>query len=245
MKQKSLFQIPWNLIETVDVPQWLNPRDFLEKSFFKALCEEFPSLSYFEWHNGYARKHNQRPHNRYYAAYEESLHHPKNHVGAGVIKHQNLSENWQKFITEMQNNEEYHDFMKKFLKIPAFLPRFEFHIGITDCEVSPHLDAPAKAGKHIFYFNTFDDWQESWGGQTLMLEERMSEEMNPDFFDFRKISATKMLENYSFLQRCTPDSWHGARKLTCPARKYRKVLNVVWGHPDVGKQDLIYRANYL
>jgi hypothetical protein len=37
--------------------------------------------------------------------------------------------------------------------------------------VSPHCDSPKKLGSHIFYLNTKEDWDPSWGGETLILDD--------------------------------------------------------------------------
>lgn len=238
----GIIQVPNKLLEHDHY--WYNPSQVISPDFFAQLCKDFPSLDHFEWHDGYQRKHGQRPHNRFYLAYEESLHHLEPYSGKGLIKHHSLPESWQLFMHELETNKEYRDFMRDFLKVKDFITRYEWHVGGTGCEVSPHLDADAKIGKHIFYFNTAEDWDENWGGQTVLLEGKRVDNMRPDFEDFENAIETKILNNHSFLLRNGPTSWHGVKPLTCPNNKYRKILNVVWEYPDAGLNGMEYRANY-
>jgi len=73
-----------------------------------------------------------------------------------------------------------------------------WHYAPRGCSVSPHCDAVRKLGSHLCYFNTEEDWDPSWGGQTLLL-------------DFMREDS----------------SWHGVRTLQCPEGGYRKVFVVV------------------
>ena len=52
---------------------WANFKALLTPQAFTALYQEFPSLDFFEKHEGMARKHGQKPHDRYYLAYEEKI----------------------------------------------------------------------------------------------------------------------------------------------------------------------------
>ena len=43
-------------------------------------------------------------------------------------------------------------------------------------EVSPHCDSKHKLGSHLFYFNDSSEWDPSWGGETLILEDLVLQE---------------------------------------------------------------------
>ena len=81
---------------------WFDFEQFLTPEAFKTLHEEFPSLELFEYHENIYRA-GQRPHNRYYLAYEESVYHaPGAQPEAGVVRKQDLSSNWQQFMEELE-----------------------------------------------------------------------------------------------------------------------------------------------
>lgn len=91
------------------------------------------------------------------------------------------------------------------------------------------MDASRKLGSHIFYFHKDDEWDESWGGQTLVLDDggRMPAHSAPSFDAFKVAAASTITTNHSFIFKRTEHSWHGVRELTCPTGHLRKVFIVV------------------
>jgi hypothetical protein len=121
---------------------------------------------------------------------------------------------------------------KLFLVLHVFQIRYAWHIGVTHSEVSPHKDAEQKAGTHIFYFNTSDDWDTTWDGSTLVLGNKLKDAMNPDFSDFTTVIPTQFTNNHSFLFKNTSNAWHGVKPLNCPQGKYRRLFNVIFEFPQ-------------
>jgi hypothetical protein len=111
--------------------------------------------------------------------------------------------------------------------------RFHWHwAGIGD-SVSPHCDARRKLGSHIFYLNTHEDWDPSWGGETLVLDDggRFSRNSAPEFEAFDRIIHADAMGNRSFLFTRRGNSWHGVREIRCPEGARRKVFIVVIEKP--------------
>ena len=86
-----------------------------------------------------------------------------------------------------------------------------------------------KLGSHIFYFNTAEDWDPAWGGETLILDDggRFNQKSAPDFEEFERIIASENLGNHSLLFHRQGNSWHGVREIRCPEGRYRKIFIVV------------------
>jgi hypothetical protein len=205
---------------------WTSFSRFLTPEGFDALCRDFPDLRFFEKHENIPKPYNQRPHNRYYLAYEDSIYHPHENPEEGVIRHSELPSAWQEFLRELEG-EEYRRFLQSFLDVSEFQIRYAWHIGVDGSEVSPHCDAKNKIATHIFYFNTSDDWRIEWGGETLILCGKRTPALNPDFTDFDRAIPVSFLDNSSYLFKNAPDAWHGVRKLSTPEGKYRKLFNVI------------------
>ena len=191
---------------------WWNPAGALTDEAHRRLSADWPDLSLFERHQGLARPDGQRPHDRYYLAFESSLYRPG--CGPGVARDVDLPVVWRDFIVELREDVGYRDFVERFLGRPeGYRVRFAWHIGTTGSEVSPHRDAPVKLGTHIWYFNPAGSWDPEWGGATLLLGCRTTEALNPEFEDFGTVTAAEMVGNRSLLFRNGPDAWHGARAL--------------------------------
>ncbi len=211
---------------------WYGFPDFLTSEGFQQLCQDFPSLELFEKHEGLERVYGQRPHNRYYLAYETSIYNQLDRQDKGVVRYQELPESWQMFMDELETSQDYRDFIKSLFEVADFQIRYAWHIGVANSEVSPHRDGEQKIGTHIFYFNTSDDWEPAWGGSTLVLGGKLTETMHPDFSDFTTVKPTQLVDNHSFLFKNTPDAWHGVKPLTCPEGKYRRLFNVIFEFPQ-------------
>lgn len=212
---------------------WYNFHNLLTLEGFQQLLKDFPSLELFEKHQGLERVYGQRPHDRYYLAYETSIYHQVERKDKGIINKQDLPASWQMFVHELETSQIYHNFIKSLFEVADFQIRYAWHVGVTNSEVSPHKDAEQKAGTHIFYFNTSDDWDTSWDGSTLVLGNKLKNVMNPDFKDFTTAIPTQFTNNHSFLFKNTPNAWHGVKPLTCPQGKYRRLFNVIFEFPQI------------
>lgn len=215
---------------------WCNLQGFLTESGFRKLHESFPSLALFEEHSNIERGYGQRPHNRYYLAYESSIYH-QNGQQKGVVKQSELPAAWQLFLTELTTNPQYRSFMCAAFGVSDYRVRLAWHVGFNGCEVSPHVDSPDKIGTHILYFNTSADWSENWGGSTLVLDGKQTAAQNPDYKDFTAASAIRIMDNYSFLFRNQPEAWHGVEPLSCPEGSYRRLFNIIFEFPSDSKTE--------
>jgi 2OG-Fe(II) oxygenase superfamily len=205
---------------------WHDFSQFLTPAGFAALYRDFPSLACFEQHNGMQRSYGQRPHNRYYLAYEQSIYQTPS-AQKGVIQHQELPPTWQAFLKELEANQTYQQFLKSALAVPDYKLRYAWHVGFTGSEVSPHVDSPEKIGTHILYFNTSQDWQAEWGGDTLILSGKQTAHLNPDFTDFATVTPVPICDNRSFFFRNYEHGWHGVKPITCPTGSYRRLFNII------------------
>lgn len=234
---------PDNFLGRAHFP-WCDLPGFLTPEAFAALNESFPPLAAFEHHVGLKRSHGQRPHDRFYLAYEASIYHRKGkgdyalEGDAGTVGHEDLPRVWQEFLSELKNDDAYQTMIRQVLGSEPLTMRFAWHIGSTGSEVSPHRDARDKVGTHIFYFNTADDWQPAWGGSILALGGKRVPNMNPEFEDFDAEHAIDIRDNRSFLFKNTEQAWHGVRALTCPPGSYRRLFNVIFETPQAPRASL-------
>jgi len=192
---------------------WINPEGVLTDTGFQQLIKTLPEVSMFKKSFGYKRKHGQQAHDRYMLEYSDGL---------------PVAEAWQEFIAELRGPE-YHDFVCRMLGIRRFDLNCHWHYATTGCSVSPHLDSARKYGSQVFYFNTSEDWDPGWGGQTVVLsdENRKNREPNPEFEDLESVATSQAIGNYSLLFARGAHSWHGVRELICPQDQLRKVFIVV------------------
>jgi hypothetical protein len=205
---------------------WTSFSQFLTEEGFQLLYRDFPEIRFFEKHENLPRRYNQRPHNRYYLAYEKSVYNRNRYAAEGVIRRLVLSPVGQRFIDEL-NGEHYRRFLQSLLGVSDFTLQFAWHIGTAGSEVSPHLDIKTKLATHIFYFNTDEDWSLEWGGETLVLCGKRTRAMNPDFCDFETAIPIPVLQNRSFLFKNRPNAWHGVRTIRAPEDKRRQLFNVI------------------
>ena len=192
---------------------WINPEGVLTDSGHQRLVETLPDVSLFKESFGYRRKHGQQAHDRYVLEYSDGL---------------PVAEAWKNFIAELRGPD-YHDFVCRMLGIRRFDLNCHWHYATTGCSVSPHLDAARKYGSQVFYFNTAQDWDPDWGGQTDVLSDthRRSRTPNPEFEDLETVATSQTIGNYSLLFARGAHSWHGVRELNCPKDRMRKVFIVV------------------
>lgn len=204
---------------------WVNPAGLLTDEGFGRLLESIPDIAGFEKVFGKPRKYGQRSHDRYVLEWRDGL---------------ELPDPWREFVDELRG-ETYRSFLDALLATRVEL-RFHWHYTPSGCEVSPHCDSKHKLGSHIFYFNSSKDWDPSWGGETLLLDDggRFHSDSNPDFDDFERVVAAEALDNRSLIFLRKGDSWHGVRELRCPEGRFRKAFIVVFERPD-----LVSRARRL
>ncbi len=167
----------------------------------------------FESQFGLQRSHGQAPHDRYSLFYRESL---------------KVSEAWHEFVAELQADD-YRRFLSRMIGRRPKRLSFYWQYAPAGAGVSPHCDAKRKLGSHIFYLNTESDWDASWGGETLILDDggAFPRESAPTFEQFPRAFPTQSLGNRSLLFARRESSWHGVRPLRCPLGYLRKIFLVV------------------
>lgn len=192
---------------------WLNPTGVLRPEAFDLLRTNLPPLERMEPSFGRKRAHGQQPHDRYTLEYRASL---------------NIHPAWHQLAGEL-DSALFHDFIGRLFDCRQFSLSFHWHYAPRGCSVSPHCDAKRKLGSHIFYFNTSDDWDPEWGGETLVLDDdgRLARNSSPDFDDFDCALTAETLGNRSLLFQRQGNSWHGVKPLLCPEGIMRKVFIVV------------------
>jgi hypothetical protein len=192
---------------------WINPAGLLTDDGYQRLIKGLPEIGQMIPSFGKTRSHGQKSHDRYGLEYHDDL---------------DIDPAWHEFIAELRGRR-YYDFAKRMFGRGRFRFDFHWHYAPQGCSVSPHCDANRKLGSHIFYFNTSDDWDASWGGDTLILDDegQFARESAPEFDDFKKAYSGESMGNYSLLFQRQERSWHGVREVTCPEGHYRKVFIVV------------------
>lgn len=192
---------------------WVNPADLLRPEAYETLRLTLPEQELFASRFDVRRRHGQQPHDRFTLEY-----HP------GV----NVRPEWHAFIEELQA-ENYRHWIRDLFGVRRFFLTFHWHYTPRGCSVSPHCDAKRKLGSHIFYFNTEEDWDPAWGGETLILDDggRLDPRSAPGFDAFETAIESQALGNHSLLFGRRGNSWHGVRELTCPPEHLRKVFIVV------------------
>src|SRR3546814_10913506 len=111
-----------------------------------------------------------------------------------------------------------------------FKLRMHWHYTPAGKSVSPHCDSFNKIGSQIFYFSTPEDWDSSWGGETVILDDqgKFPYRSAPKWEDFAGATPADTTGNRSLLFARKPHSGHGVRAIECPPGKLRKVLILVF-----------------
>ncbi len=200
---------------------WVNIDGTLTPQAFEELRGSLPEVDAFRRMVGVKRGHGQAPHDRFLLHYLPTV---------------KLAEPWRNFIAELQGPG-YHDFLHRMLGLPSgkqLTLTFEWYYAWQGCAVSPHCDARRKIATHLFYFNTDEDWEDSWGGQILMLDDegRFKPHSAPGFDDFRSAASVDPRGNGSLLFQRTDHSWHGVRPLQPPPDHLRKLFLVTANIPS-------------
>ena len=192
---------------------WINPEGLLTMEGYQQLLATLPDVSLFERKFGVKRAHGQESHDRFTLEYHETL---------------PLELPWKTFIAELRGKE-YQAWLKRLFNINSLELTLHWHYTPNGCSVSPHCDAKHKLGSHIFYLNTEEDWEEHWGGETVVLDDegQFDRKSAPKFEDFKHATVSKAIGNFSFLFARNGNSWHGVREIQCPSDQMRKVFIVV------------------
>jgi len=193
---------------------WWNPEGALTEEGYRQLLETLPGVSMFDQKFGVQRSHGQYAHDRYTLEYRKDL---------------ELAEPWMDFMAELKGKR-YRKFLCRLFDVRSVFLNFHWHYTPNGCSVSPHCDAKRKLGSQIYYFNTKDDWDPSWGGETLILEDasgQLDPKSAPAFEDFDRATPSVSLENRSLFFGRRGNSWHGVREIQCPEGCLRKVFIVV------------------
>ncbi len=192
---------------------WINPEGFIHDEAFALLREKLPDPSMFDAEFTEDRPNERTPHNRLALKYSDEL---------------DIAPEWHEFVKELRGME-YRRFLHRAYGRSMLALTFHWHYTPKSCSVSPHCDALRKLGSHIFYFNTEEDWQDSWGGHTVVLDDggRFDRKAAHEFEEFEEIGRSRILGNRSFLFARNESSWHGVHEIDCPEGAYRKVFIVV------------------
>lgn len=192
---------------------WANPAGLLTEAGYQRLMDTLPTIEQMTPVFGVQRSHGQRPHDRYALEYHENL---------------DVAPAWHAFVAELRSDR-YKRFIHRMFGRGRFRFNFHWHYAPRGASVSPHCDSTRKLGSHIFYFSSSDNWDPSWGGDTLILDDngRFSRKSAPEFEEFDHAYAGESIGNYSLLFQRQERSWHGVREITCPEGYYRKVFIVV------------------
>jgi hypothetical protein len=192
---------------------WINPEKVLTDEAFEQLRTQMPPMEIMNASFGRKRAHGQTPHDRYVLEYDAAL---------------PVAECWHRLVEEFEGPV-YQAWLARLFGTRRFSLTYHWHYTPRGASVSPHCDARHKLGSHIFYFNTAEDWDPSWGGETVVLDDegRFSRNSAPDFGDFSRTWRADAMGNRSLLFQRQGNSWHGVEMLNCPEDRLRKVFIIV------------------
>jgi hypothetical protein len=219
---------------------WVNVQNSLTSKGYEELRATLPEASMFEKKVNVPRAYNQGYQDRFLLHYRPGV---------------SLAEPWKNFIAELEGDL-YQSFLHRMFGLPArkrLYLTMEWYYAWQGCAVPPHCDARRKLATHLFYFNTQDDWDPSWGGEVLILddEQRWKAHSGPTFDDLQVSASIDPRGNGSLLFQRTEHSWHGVRPLSPPADHLRKLFVVTINIPTFqvlwrrvrGKDPDGYRVN--
>lgn len=223
---ERLNQIDPKMFQAQKPYPWINPEGLLTDEGYQRLQETLPDVSLFERRFDAQRKYGQKSHDRYTLEWRTN---PP------------VAPPWKEFVAELEGRT-YRAFVESLLETSDFSFNFHLHYTPNGCSVSPHCDAKRKLGSHIFYFSTEKDWDASWGGETVILDDhgRFNSDSAPNFEDFEDAIDSHALGNRSLLFTRKKNSWHGVREIRCPEGALRKVFIVEFIH-----RSLASRARYF
>lgn len=182
----------------------------LLKDKFEKLREELPHKKLFSEQKGNHRRYGQKSHDRLSLDFNSAT---------------PVSKTWKNLVDEIETGK-YREFINRVLGTDKFHFKYHWHYTESAASVSPHCDAEWKLGSHIFYFNSHQNWDPIWGGQTVILDDNGEKNFRsaPDFNDFKRQIEIPCIGNHSLLFKRTNHSWHGVRRINCPENKLRRVF---------------------
>lgn len=192
---------------------YANPYGLLTDEGYRRLLDDMPDISLFEKIFGYRRLGGQDPHDRYSLEWTPDTPVP---------------EPWQEFIAELRSDR-YRRAVARLMGGKKVEFRFHWHYTPNGCSVSPHTDSKREHGSHLFYFNADGEWDPSWGGETLVLDDggRLDFRTAPGYEDFVAEIPAKSIGNYSLMFERTDRAWHAVREIHCPEDRMRRLFIVV------------------
>jgi Rps23 Pro-64 3,4-dihydroxylase Tpa1-like proline 4-hydroxylase len=192
---------------------YANKEGLLTPEGYQQLLENMPAMELFYLNVGKPRRAGQTPHDRYSLEYTADTPVPAP---------------WREFIGELCSDR-YRDNICRLFDVSKVEFRFHWHYTPTGCWVSPHTDSPREHGSHLFYFNSESDWDPSWGGDTLVLDDGGKLDFNtaPDLDAFDAEIPCQSIGNYSAIMKRTDHAWHAVRPITSPEGEFRKIFIVV------------------
>ena len=195
---------------------WHNLRGFLTAEGFRALYDEFPPLELFEYHENMGRPHDQRPHNRHYLAYENSIYHKE--AESGVVRHNQLPAAWQRFMDELETSDEYHRLYRPRARHARLQHALRLARRLARVRGLAARGRPQKSSAHISSTSTrATTGTLNVGRRDARARRQADAAMNPDFGDFEtRDEAARIVDNHSFLFKNTP---------ACLARRHRAHLS--------------------
>ncbi len=220
LDRQTLDSIATASFREADPYPWLNPEGVLTEAAFDLLRQNLPALDLMKPSFGRKRAHGQQPHDRYSLEYHPDLAvHPA----------------WHQLVAEL-NGPVYQAWLARLFATRRFRLSYHWHYAPRGASVSPHCDAKRKLGSHIFYFNTPDEWDANWGGETVVLDDggRFSRASAPGFDDFERSWSANAMGNRSLLFQRQGNSWHGVKPLNCPEDRLRKVFIIVVNADTLG-----------
>src|SRR5262245_39381330 len=134
---------------------WVNPYGLLIEDGYQRLLNTPPDRSLFTPVFGKKRTDGKYSHDRFSLEYHDDL---------------DIAPSWKEFIAELRGKA-YQELLRRLIGARSFELLFYWHYTPRGCSVSPHCDSRRKLGGHIFYFNTAQDWDPAWGGETLILDD--------------------------------------------------------------------------
>jgi len=203
---------PAEFRSTIPYP-WANPQGLLTQEGYERLLNNMPDVSLFEKKFGYERIAGQTPHDRYSLEYAADSQVPQP---------------WKEFVGELCGDR-YRNGLARLFGARKINLRFHWHYTPNGCSVSPHTDSVREHGSQLFYFNSEDDWELAWGGDTVVLDDggKMEFESAPTLVDFHNEISAQSIGNYSLIFKRTKHSWHAVREICCPEDRLRRVFIVV------------------
>ncbi len=222
LNRENLERISHEAFQRQQPYPWVNIQETLTHDAHELLRRTLPDVKLFDRKVGVKRDFGQGYHDRYILHYHPSL---------------DLAKPWREFIREL-HEKTYDSLVRRLFGLRRSAPyilTLEWYYAWQGCGVSPHCDARRKLGTHIFYFNSAEDWDSSWGGRILIMDDggRLKAHSAPQFDDLKVAASLDPRGNGSLLFQRTAHSWHGVRPLESPPGRLRKLFIVTINVPTI------------